>query len=90
MMAKEIQNPPYEDSAVAPKVFPIAISLSRHEHSERTAVYTSTKQFDLPHACEQLNKPTITESQRNDDTRNAKVADLQVDQAEDESCQCKG
>jgi hypothetical protein len=28
IMANEIQNPPYEDSAVAPKVLPTAISLS--------------------------------------------------------------
>jgi hypothetical protein len=27
MIAKEIQKPPYEDSAVAPKVLPTAISL---------------------------------------------------------------
>lgn len=27
IMAKEIQKPPYEDRAVAPKVFPTAISL---------------------------------------------------------------
>ena len=29
MMPKAIQKPPYEESAVAPKVFPTAISLVR-------------------------------------------------------------
>lgn len=29
MMAKEIQKPPYDESAVAPKVLPTAISLSQ-------------------------------------------------------------
>ena len=62
-IAKEIQNPPYEERAVAPKVFPTAISLFRVRIYLRKSRDPSNG--DLPHASKQLNKTTISESQSN-------------------------
>lgn len=43
----------------------------------------------IPHAGEKLDEATIAKSQRDNDARVAETASSQIDQAEDESCECE-
>lgn len=86
MMAKESQKPPYEESAVAPNVFPTAISLViRQAYFARE--HCGNKAVDLPHACKQLNQPTVAKRQSNYYVGGAQSSSTHVDQAQDKSCQ---
>lgn len=84
MMAKESQKPPYEESAVAPNVFPIAISLTYV--SLRFALeYT----MNIPHAGKELNKTAVTKRQRDHNVGVCYVERSNVDQGQDKCRQCE-
>src|SRR4029077_5712519 len=87
MMANAIQKPPYEDKAVAPKVFPTAISLGTtlSVQPDRRLVIPS----DIPHPGKELNQAAI--AKRGTD-HNASVTDSScshVDATQDKCGQSK-
>ena len=85
MIAKEIQKPPYEDRAVAPKVFPMAISL-RHTLAFDRAVFGNSTELatNLPHTSQQLDETTVTESESDDNVGRGDTASVHVDGAQNE------
>jgi hypothetical protein len=72
-----IQKPPYEERAVAPKVFPTAISLFSRINMEINRWGTESY---VPHASEQLNETSISESQCCDDIWLCDIPVLNVNQ----------
>ena len=72
-----IQKPPYEERAVAPKVFPTAISLFSRINMEINRRGTESY---VPHASEQLNETSISESQCCDDIGLCDISVLDVNQ----------
>ncbi len=90
MMPKEIQKPPYEESAVAPKVFPTAISLEiRRQHTclAGTSLALSDGNMHLPHASKQLYQSTIAKSNADHEVRRTQASCPHIDQAQDEGGQ---
>ena len=85
MIAKDSQKPPYEESAVAPKVFPTAISLPTRQYcrciSEAGSPHGS---IDIPHAGEQLHQAAITEGNADDKIGLAQASGAHIDQAQHE------
>jgi hypothetical protein len=80
MMANESQKPPYDDSAVAPKVFPTAISLQ----ATVSVPFIGSIGCYIPHAGQQLDQTTIAKGQPDDDAGIGDVARAHVDAAEHE------
>ena len=58
MIAYEIQKPPYDDRAVAPKVLPTAISLD----VVTFVSFKRSERVNLPHAGKQLDEASISKS----------------------------
>ena len=75
-----IQKPPYEDRAVAPKVFPTAISLVCISFS----VVSGQFFMNAPHASKQLDKTAVAVSRRNDNVGHGNTASLKVDEGQEE------
>ena len=77
MIAVPIQKPPYEERAVAPKVFPVAISL--WTWLEFHSASSEDPEVDIPHASKKLHETAIRESSSNDDVGLSETASSQVD-----------
>lgn len=87
-MAKESQKPPYEERAVAPKVFPTAISL--HKVVSPCSRKHKSPESDIPHASKQLDETTVTKGESDDNVRRSNAVGTQVDERQDESGKGKG
>jgi hypothetical protein len=83
MIAKESQKPPYEDSAVAPKVLPTAISLAQVSLPVPCRWWAS----NVPHASKQLDKTSVPISERDDEVGVCNVVGADIDQRKHESSQ---
>lgn len=77
MMAVPIQKPPYDDSAVAPKVLPTAISLRKVSFRKENCVCIAI--FYAPHACQQLDETTIRECSADHNVWLSETTSTQVD-----------
>lgn len=58
-IAREIQKPPYDESAVAPKVLPAAISLNHQYQHQYLYLSTIQSMADIPHPGTQLHQAPI-------------------------------
>lgn len=81
MIANEIQNPPYDERAVAPKVLPTAISLLGM--SVRSS--SSSLTWNSPHASKELHQTTIGKRGANDNAWLSDAPGMPVDQRQEES-----
>lgn len=86
VMATAIQKPPYDDSAVAPNVLPMAISLPERV---RLPVERGVMSVYLPHAGKKLNQAAISKRRANDYIRLGNVPSAHVDTAQDEGGQAE-
>lgn len=91
MMPKAIQKPPYEESAVAPKVFPTAISLRECSislyHIKQIVMSLGPEKsntFNVPHAGEELHQTPIAESQSNNNVRHRDTPCPHIDESKNE------
>ena len=91
MMAKEIQKPPKEESAVAPNVFPTAISLRRVSRWCSAGCTRTASERDPPHAGQELDEPSVSERDRHHDVGIATQAErVHVDQAQQKGGEGEG
>lgn len=83
-MAREIQKPPYEDSAVAPNVFPAAISLHL---SARFPKPVEIGEKNIPHPRTKLHQPTIRKRRPNNNIRLRNIPRPHINTPQDERSQ---
>jgi hypothetical protein len=81
-MPKEIQNPPKDERAVAPKVFPTAISLVVRVSNGK--FFQRLTSENIPHASKQLNKTAVCIGKGDNNIRCSHTASLNVDEGQDE------
>lgn len=88
MTANESQNPPYEESAVAPKVFPTAISLRNNRQRCCSKCWLRIRRMkNIPHASKQLHQASVSKGQTDHQIGRTQPPRPHVDQAQDEGGQ---
>lgn len=89
-IAREIQKPPYEDSAVAPNVLPAAISLFIYQHDSPTQSINrggGEGGEDVPHPRTKLHQPAIRKRRPNHNIRLRNIPRPHINTPENKSGQ---
>lgn len=86
-MPSEIHSPLYDESTVAPKVFPTAISLFLISYLIKFIVLGDKKKQNIPHAGAQLDQTTVSHRRTNHNVRLRDVPSTHLDTTQNEGSQ---